>query len=105
MLSGGLYTAIRSGIIVVTDRSKINLTVDQANELIEEVTASDRQQARLALSGGVQAAQKQWIAAPLIIEAMALELTILVQDIRSGSDVANYLRSLANLIESQTDLH
>ena len=84
---------------------KRELSAQQAEELIEEVTASDRQQARQAVADGVQYAQRQWIAAPLIAEALALELIRVMQSSASGVEVATYLRALAQELETQTAVH
>ena len=88
----------------MTGRSVSDLTMERVNE-IAEVDASDRKQARLAIAGGVRAAEENWIAAHFIAEALVLELVTVVQGNRSGAEVAAYLRSLAHTLETQGNLH
>ncbi len=89
----------------MSKRTKPKLDANQAYELIAEVNASDRAQARQAVASGVQSAQNQWIAAPVIAEALALELMALVQRNHADAQVANYLRTLARSLETQAGLH
>jgi len=89
----------------MTGRRKPELSAKRARELIAEVDASDRQQARRAIAGAVQEIQDQWIAAPVIAEALVLELTTVVQSNRLGSEAAAYLRTLARALEAQGRVH
>ena len=84
---------------------KPELTDCRADELIAEVMAEDRERARKAIAGGVQAAQDSWIEAPLIAEALALELIAFAQQDQSASLIAAHLRGLAQAIEAQTEYH
>ena len=84
---------------------KSNLSPQDASEIVAEVTKSDRDRARLAISAGVQAAQGQWIEAPLIAEALALELIAIAEHSRSGESVAAYLRELAEVMETTANYH
>lgn len=87
----------------MTRRTKPELDPDTASELIAEADASDRQRARLAIAGGVQAAQGQWIAAHLVAEALVLELLRVVES--AGVDAPAYLRALAQAVERREDVH
>ena len=89
----------------MTDRSKPRIDPDIARELIAEVNASDREQARRAIAGGVKVAQDQWIEARLIVEALALELMAVAELSCSGADVAAHLRALARTLETRADWH
>ncbi len=84
---------------------KSDLSPQDASEIITEITRSDRDRARLAISAGVQAAQGQWIEASLIAEALALELIAVAEHSRSSSGIAAYLRELAEAMEAQADYH
>jgi len=75
------------------------------DELIAEVMAEDRERARRAIAGGVQAAQDSWIEAPLIAEALALELLSFAQQDQSARLIAAHLRGLAQAIEAQSEYH
>ena len=86
-------------------RPKPDLTAQDALEIIAEVTTSDRDRARLAISAGVQAAQAQWIEAPLIAEALALELIAVAEHSHPRSGIAAYLRELAQAMETQPECH
>tara|TARA_A100001037_G_scaffold298108_1_gene321287 strand:+ start:351 stop:620 length:270 start_codon:yes stop_codon:yes gene_type:complete len=89
----------------MSKRVKPKLDAKQAYELIAEVNASDRAHARQAVVSGIQSAQNQWIAAPVIAEALALELMVLVQSNQGDAEAAAYLRALARSIEAQGGLH
>lgn len=78
--------------------------IENARELIAEVDAYDRRQARLAIRGGVQAAREQWIAVPVVAEAMALELIGVVQDNHSGEEAATFLRALAGILNQEAEI-
>lgn len=89
----------------MTGRSKPAVRVDDVNKMIADVDAYDRQQARLAINGGVKAAEAQWIATQFISEALALELMAVAQSNRSSAEIAAYLRALAGAVEAQADVH
>ena len=78
--------------------------IENAREVIAEVDAYDRRQARLAIRGGVQAAREQWIAVPIVAEATALELIAFVRDNHSGEEAATYLRALASILSREADM-
>ncbi len=84
---------------------KTALSPEDAREIVSDVTNADRDRARLAISAGVQAAQGQWIEAPLIAEALALELIAIAEHNRSGAHVAAYLRGLAEAIDTTAGYH
>ena len=84
----------------MSDRSKPRLSAERAFELISEIDASDRQQARLAIAGGVRKAQDGWIAAHVIAEALVLELISV-----TGADIAAHLRALAEMLEAEAGVH
>ena len=77
--------------------------IENARELIADVDANDRRQARQAIRGGVEAAREQWIAAPVVAEAMALELIGVVQENHSGEEAATVLRALANILNREAE--
>ena len=81
------------------------LNPEHASEYIAEVEASDRAAARKAVAQGVQTAQEQWIEAPLIAEALALELMSVARINHSNGMIAAYLRELADALEAQSDYH
>lgn len=89
----------------MTDRPKPDLSPQDALEIIAEITTVDRDRARLAISAGVQAAQAQWIEAPLIVEALTLELIAIAENSHSSSGIAAYLRELAEAMETKPDCH
>lgn len=73
--------------------------------LLEEVVATDRKFARTAVNNGVRTAQQRWIEAPLIAEALTLELVDLAQISQSAGQIAEQLRAIASAIETQNPLH
>ncbi len=89
----------------MTVKAKPDLSLQSVTELISEVSASDRQKARLAIAKGVQAAQDQWIEAPLIAEALSVELVNVARHSVPGAQIAAYLRELAEHLEAQKDVH
>ena len=89
----------------MTQRSKSALSSQEANDLIAEVEASDRAAARKAIAQGVQAAQAQWIEAPLIAEALALELIAVAEVAQHSRLITANLRKLADALEARADLH
>ena len=82
----------------MSDRAKPELSVHRANELLDEVRASDRRDARLAIANGVKAAQEKWIESSLIAEALVVELMGVVQNNNTKQTTAAYLRKLAESI-------
>lgn len=79
---------------------------DQATQdLLEEVVATDRKFARAAVNNGVRTAQQRWVEAPLIAEALTLELVDLAQISQSAGQIAEQLRAIASAIETQNPLH
>ncbi len=87
------------------DRPKPDLSPQDAREIIAEITTSDRDRARQAIGAGVQAAQAQWIEAPLIAEALTLELIAVAEHSRAGDSIAAYLRELAEAMDARADYH
>ncbi len=87
------------------DKPKPGLSPQDASEIIADITTSDRERARLAIGAGVQAAQAQWIEAPLIAEALALELIAVAEHSHPRSGIATYLRQLAEAMETQPSCH
>lgn len=85
--------------------AKPELSAERARELISQVNASDRDKARQAIHGGVQMAEANWIEAPLIAEALAQELIALARTSQRNSSIAAYLRELADVLDTQRDLH
>jgi hypothetical protein len=85
--------------------SLMSLSRKRANVYIAEINAADREAARKAVAQGVQSAQEKWIEAPLIAEALALELLAVAQINHSSGMIANYLRELAAAMEAQADYH
>lgn len=81
------------------------LPPERVKEYIAEVNAADREAAREAIANGVQSAQAKWIEAPLIAEALALELISVAQTNRSSTTIAAYLRELAEAIEAHQNYH
>jgi len=81
------------------------LSPESASDCIAEVNASDREAARKAIAQGVQSAQEKWIAAPLIAEALALELVSVAQVNHSSGMIAAYLRQLAEAMEAKANCH
>ncbi len=73
----------------------------QANQIIEDVNASDLARARAAVAEGVEKAQRDWIPHHLIVSALALELQTCVSGHEPSSEVAGYLRKLADLISDE----
>lgn len=73
--------------------------------MIEEVQSADRKFARTAVAKGVQAAQEQWIEAPLVAEALMLELIDVAQSSQTADKIAANLRAMATAIEKQNPLH
>ena len=86
-------------------QSKPKVDWGLANKLIAEVDASDRRCARLAIKDGIATAEAQWLAAPIIAEALTLELMKVVQKYRTGIEAAEFLRALARTLEAQADVH
>ena len=72
----------------MTRRSGPKLSADRAKELVAEVVASDRQQARTAIARGVHSAKEQWLEAPIIAEALALELIAIAERNNLRAEVA-----------------
>lgn len=89
----------------MSNNTKRGLDATQFQEMIAEVSASDRQRAREAIAGGIHAAQSQWIEAPLIAQALALELIAFVNNNSSNLEMANHLKALAAELEAQGELH
>jgi hypothetical protein len=89
----------------MTNRPKPGVEQEQFDSLIAEVNEADRLRARQAIGEGVSAAQAQWIEAPIIAEALALELIAFVHGGTSKGEVANHLKALAAELEAQPDLH
>ena len=65
----------------------------------------DRRNARLAIRNGVKGAEDQWVSAPMIAEALTMELVSYVQAARSPSETAAFLRALAEAIEAQPNIN
>ena len=85
----------------MSDRKRLPvLSADQA-ETLAEVDASDRRRAQSAITDGVRAAQDQWIGAHYIAKALTLELVAIAHTHQSATQVASYLRELAQSIEGQ----
>ncbi|HBD12714.1 MAG TPA: hypothetical protein DCZ13_11245 [Porticoccaceae bacterium] len=80
-------------------------TPDSTTKHIAEIQTSDREAARKAVAQGVQSAKEKWIEAPLIVEALALELVSVAQTNHSSSMMAAYLRNLADAMEAQATYH
>lgn len=89
----------------MSERPKRNLSPDQVDDLIAEADEIDRQNARLAIRNGVKGAEDQWVSAPLIAEALTMELLSYVQAARSPLETAAYLRALAEAIEAQPNIN
>lgn len=89
----------------MSQNGKPELTDLRARELMAEVVAEDRDRARQAIASGVRKAQDNWIEAPLIAEALALELISFAQQEPSAKQIAARLRGLAQAIEGQSELH
>ena len=89
----------------MSGRLKPKLGAEETEELISEVNASDRQQARAAIADGVRAAENQWLEARFIAEALALELMSVSRRADSPIEVAAHLRALADVLEAQVDVH
>ena len=89
----------------MNDSTKPKLSVQQAEKIISDVQTSDRAAAREAIANGVEAAQAQWIEAPLIAEALALELIEIASHNHSAEQVAGYLREVAQHLEATVDVH
>ena len=87
------------------EASKPDLSAQEADEIIAEITTSDRDSARRAIGAGVQAAQAQWIEGRLIAEALALELLAVAEHSLAGDSMAAYLRALAEAVEARADNH
>ncbi|XOV84183.1 MAG: hypothetical protein ACFHXK_03490 [bacterium] len=77
----------------------------QAYELIQAVKESDRERARAPIADGVQSARDQWIEAPLIAEALTLELIAVAENSHANHKIAAYLRELADVLDAQPDCH
>jgi hypothetical protein len=88
----------------VTHKVKPLAEIENARELIAEVDAYDRRQARLAIRGGVQVAREQWIAVPVVAEVMALELIGGVQENHSGEEAAIFLMALAGILNQEAEM-
>lgn len=80
-------------------------TSESASKRIAEIKTSDRKAARKAVAQGVQSAKEKWIEAPLIVEALALELVSVAQINSSSNMTAAYLRNLADVMEAQATYH
>ncbi|MBV1913783.1 MAG: hypothetical protein KUG72_00250 [Pseudomonadales bacterium] len=80
-------------------------TPESALKHIAEIETSDREAAREAVAQGVQSAKEKWIEAPLIVEALALELISVAQISHSNSMMAAYLRNLAEAMEAPANRH
>lgn len=89
----------------MSQRPKPKLSADRVNELIAEADEIDRQNARLAIRSGVKGAEDQWVSAPMIAEALTMELVSYVQTARSPSETAAFLRALAEAIEAQPNVN
>ena len=87
------------------NKPKPELRQQDVQRIIGEVTATDRDRARQAIAAGVQAAQAQWLEAPLVAEALALELIAVLDDCQSATATAAFLRSLAANIETPPKRH
>ena len=81
------------------------MSVQQAHQLLGQIHTEDREKAQSAINRGVEEAEKQWIEAPLIMEALSLGLIALAQNSMPKHVVAGYLKALAEQLESQADLH
>ena len=66
--------------------------------LAASIDAEDLARARSAISGGVKAAEEQWLPVHLIASALAMELQDYVLSTNSGADMASYLHQLAELV-------
>ena len=85
--------------------TKPGLGANGVEELVAEVSASDRQQARAAVAEGVQAAKSQWLEARFIAEALTLELVDIARTNGTPGEIAAQLRALADVLEAQVDMH
>lgn len=88
-----------------SEKGKDRLSVGDANKLLAEVDAADREAARLAVTKAVASAQEQWISAEFIAEALVMELMTMAKNNLSTQGVANYLRRLATQVEAHSDIH
>ena len=80
-------------------------TSQNLTQHIAKIKTSDRDAARKAVAQGVQDAKDKWIEAPLIVEALALELVSVAQTNHSSNKMAAYLRNLADAMEAQPSYH
>jgi hypothetical protein len=78
---------------------------EDTQSMIEEVQSADRKFARTAVADGVRAAQERWIEAPLVAEALMLELIDVAQSSQAADKIAANLRAMATAIEKQNPLH
>lgn len=76
-----------------------------AHRILDELLTADLKYARTAIADGVQAAQKRWIEAPVIADALMMELLKVARDSQVGSEISTHLRKLASAIEDQSPLH
>lgn len=67
-------------------------------DLIADVDASDLARARAAVARGIQAAENEWIPSHVIASALALELQNCIAGNQPSTEVATYLRKLADVI-------
>jgi len=89
----------------MNNKKQPDLTSQQADQLIAEVDRSDRQAARLAISQGVETAQKQWLQPEFIADALAQELSCFAKNNLVNHQAAAYLRQLAAWLDEESDLH
>jgi len=87
------------------EKGKDRLSVGDANKLLAEVDAADREAALLAVTKAVASAQEQWISAEFIAEALVTELMSIAKNNLSTKGVASYLRRLATHVEAHSDIH
>jgi hypothetical protein len=74
-------------------------------ELIDEVRTGDKETARSLINDGVQNAQGKWIEAPIIVEALALEIIDIVRTTQDDEKIAHLLRALASSIDKTSSWH
>ena len=84
----------------MSDEKKTMTPCDALRQIIA-VDEADRQTARETISLAVEQLQGRWIPAPLIGQAMALELIALGQGMQDA-EIAQELRRLAAAMETPT---
>ena len=72
-------------------------------DVVTSIDAEDLARARSAIAGGVKAAEDQWLPVHIIASAMAMELQDYVLNTHSGTDMASYLRQLAELVSLEEE--